>query len=216
VTMYLTDLEFQLQQTGLSIPALEADRSIIYILDAEARIAFCNSAWDQFASRNGGIGLGHLSVMGASIFDVTPKCLQMFYSNAYASVRKSCQPFEHDFECSSPETYRLFHMRILPAGGPYLCVENSIRIEEPHELDPDRTSPIRSCYQGGDGITVMCCHCRRVRRISNAITARWDWVPEYLTSPSGAVSHGLCGLCRRFFYPETYPVLPESGTRKLA
>jgi hypothetical protein len=196
------DLESQLGRVGLSIGDLQADRSIIYILDADLRIVFCNWSWDRFAFRNGGAGLDHLSVLGKSVMDVTPESLHLFYRGIYSEVRRTGRPSEHDFQCSSPEMFRLFHMRILPLGAPYLCIENSLSIERSHLRDLEETSPTSGRYLDDQGIIAMCCHCRRTRRVRVVGPPRWDWVPEFLNYPPGTVSHGLCLVCRRFFYPK--------------
>ncbi len=203
--LYPSNLDRCLGDAGLSIKHLQIDRAVICILDADSQIVFCNWSWDRFAFQNGGIGLSHLSVLGTSVLDVTPDSLQLFYKTGYATARRTGKPWEHDFECSSPELFRLFHMRVLPIGGPYLCVENSLRIETLHEPGRAEIHPEASRYLDENGFIVMCCHCRRTRQVRNIGSPRWDWVPEFLKSPPGVVSHGLCELCLRFFYPETSP-----------
>jgi hypothetical protein len=195
------DLDDQLGRVGLSIHDLQVDRSIIYILDAGLRIVFCNWSWDRFAFQNGGVHQDHLSVLGRSVMDVTPESLHRFYSNIYFEARRTGRPSEHDFQCSSPEMFRLFHMRVLPLGGSYLCIENSLSIERPHTRDFDGMRATSGRYLDDNGIVVMCCHCRRTRRIRAIGSPKWDWVPEFLVSPPGAVSHGLCQICRGYFYP---------------
>jgi hypothetical protein len=214
--LYPPDLDGCLESSGLSIQTLQTDRSIIYILDAGSQIVFCNWAWDRFAFQNGGTRLDNLSVFGRSVLDVTPEPLQSFYSATYAAVRKTRQPHEHDFECSSPETFRFFHMRVLPIGGPYLCVENSLRIERAHDVDQECAQPVASRYVDQEGIVVMCCHCRRTRRSRNVGSDRWDWVPDFLNAPPGPVSHGLCEFCLRFFYPTAKPLARDKSGEKLA
>ena len=125
--LYPSDLEKYLGNCNLSIQDLQADRSVICILDADFRIVFCNWSWDRFAFQNGGLALSHLFVVGTSVLDGNAEILTTLLQSAYASARKTGQDWEHDFECSSPENFRLFHMRVLPIGGPYLCVENSLR-----------------------------------------------------------------------------------------
>jgi hypothetical protein len=203
--LYPSDLEKYLANCNLSIQGLQADRSVICILDADLRIVFCNWSWDRFAFQNGGFALSHLFVVGTSVLDVTPESLQPFYTSAYTNARKTGQHWEHDFECSSPENFRLFHMRVLPIGGPYLCVENSLRVERPHEAATEPSLPL-SRYVDENGLTVMCCHCRRTRQARNIGNAKWHWIPDFLKSPPKNVSHGLCELCLHFFYPDARPL----------
>ena len=208
--LYPADLEKYLRAAGLPIRDLQDSRSIIYILDADSRIVFCNWAWDRFAAQNKGVNLSHLSVLGKSVLDVVPDALQLFYRTAYATARKSGQPWIHNFECSSPETFRLFHMRVLPIGGPYLCIENSLRIERLHEPDRAEIHPIASRYVDENGVVVMCSQCRRTRQVRNIGSPRWVWIPEFLNGPPGEVTHELCDLCFRFFYPGTDEGMADS------
>jgi len=210
--LYPPDLEKYLRAAGLSIRDLQISRSIIYILDAESRIVFCNWAWDRFAAQNKGVNLTHLSVVGKSVLDVVPDPLQLFYRTAYATARKTHQPWIHNFECSSPETFRLFHMRVLPIGGPYLCVENSLRIERLHEADRAEIHPATSRYVDQNGVIVMCSHCRRTRQVRNIGSPRWVWIPEFLNAPPGEVNYALCDLCFRFFYPDTDGYMADRWT----
>ena len=155
----------------------------------------------RLARSNSRADSNSLSVLGRSVMDVTPESLHRFYTGVYSEARRTGRPSEHDFQCSSPEMFRLFHMRILPLGDPYLCVENSLSIERPHAGDPENAGPTSGRYLDDHGIVTMCCHCRRTRRVRGVGPPKWDWVPEFLNYPPGAVSHGLCLVCRRYFYP---------------
>jgi len=203
--LYPSDLEQYLLDCSLSIQGLQADRSVICIVDADSRIVFCNWAWDRFAFQNGGLALSHLFILGTSVLDVTPAPLRPFYENAYITARKSGVAWDHDFECSSSDKFRLFHMRVLPIGGPYLCIENSLRVERRHESETAEADLLVARYVDENGLTVMCCHCRRTRQARNIGSPKWHWIPGFLDSPPRNVSHGLCDICLRFFYPEIRP-----------
>jgi hypothetical protein len=76
-------------------------------------------------------------------------------------------------------------------------VTNALVVERPHAStatdDPDR-------YVDRDGLITMCSHCRCSRRVDSL--DHWDFVPEYLQplEPAVRVSHGLCPVCRAYFY----------------
>ena len=191
-----------LEAAGFRLENLETDRSIMYMLGPSLRIIYCNKAWDEFASLNGGIGLERNVILGTSILDVVPSPLRAFYEDAFAQVRQQLKPWEHDFECSSPDTFRLFHMRVLPLPNSNSIVENSLQVEKPHGPERPAMSADRTSYVNENGILAMCCHCRRTRRINAGAVSVWDWVPAFLTDPPGRVSHGLCRTCRAYYYPD--------------
>jgi hypothetical protein len=85
---------------------LEADHSIIYMLGRDLRIVYCNKAWDEFASLNGGVGLNRKSVLGKSVVDVIAEPLRPFFANGFAqgkcgvrggSLNYSCRLFSAGF-----------------------------------------------------------------------------------------------------------------------
>lgn len=47
--------KLHLEAAGFRLASLEADHSIIYMLNPDLRIIYCNKAWDEFASLNGGV-----------------------------------------------------------------------------------------------------------------------------------------------------------------
>lgn len=196
-------LEARLAAAGFRVKDLEADSAIIYLLQPDLRIIYCNKAWDRFAeNNNGGPGLIRSAILGTRILDVIPEPLKSYYANAFAQVKKEGRPWEDDYECSSPELYRLFRMRMLPLADSYVFVENSLRIERPHDLESHAMPGNAGLYLNEHGILTMCSHCRRTRRIGMAEGPVWDWVPSFLVDPPGRVSHGLCPNCRAYFYPE--------------
>lgn len=193
--------EFRLEAAGFRLESLDADHSIIYMLSPDLRIIYCNKAWDEFASLNGGIELSRETVLGTYILEVIAEPLRPFYANSFAQAQKQLRPWEHDYECSSPDSFRLFDMRVLPLANSYLLVENSLQVEKPHGLERPAMPPYSAAYLDECGILTMCSHCRRTRRINTGAVPIWDWVPEFLTDPPGPVSHGLCPNCRAYFYP---------------
>ena len=140
-------------------------------------------------------------IRGTSVLDVIPELLRPIYANGYAQAKGQSRPWEHDYECSSPDSYRLFHMRALPLSNSYLLIENSLRVERHHGPERPAMPANTVLYLGDTGILTMCCHCRRTRRIGTASVPVWDWVPAHLVNPPGPISHGLCRNCRAYFYP---------------
>lgn len=155
----------------------DKDDSVIYLLDADWRIARCNPAWDRFALSNRGEAASSARVAGTFIMDVVPTDLQAFYLAAYGNVQRFRRDWWHIFECSSATFTRIFHMRILPCDAGSLLTINTLISETPLETAPPK--PVQD-YASSDGIVTMCSHCRRVQRLREPAT--WDWVPELLFS----------------------------------
>ena len=182
----------------LSREVIDKSRDVIYLLDGDLRIQYCNPAWDQFARQNAGERALAAQVQGARLFDFIPEALQAFYRTVFGACQQDRQPFAFDFECSSAGTYRLFRMQILPfrekAGA---AVVNALRVEGPARDRATSDAPDPR-YVRPDGLRTMCAHCRRTRRVDDA--TRWDWVPRYLADKSLRVSHGMCPTCADYHY----------------
>ncbi len=174
---------------------------VICVLDADLRITYCNPAWDRFAQENGGRDCRAADVIGQPLLENIPETLARFFRTAFEVVRDSEQPFEFDYECSSALVFRMFRMRMLPiAGAGDFMVVHTLRVERPH----DRASvpPDDERFRGPNGLLVMCCHCRRTRRVAEPTV--WDWVPDYVARPPERVSAGICSACYLYFYPEIF------------
>lgn len=130
---------------------------------------------------------------------VIPGPLQDFYAGAFERVRQTGATWTHDYECSSPEVFRKFQMRVSPAwpndrDAP-LVIVNSVLLEAPHtRLGYEALEEV---YRDVQQIVTMCCHCRRTRRPS---TNLWDWVPQFVRGMPARVSHGLCESCIALHY----------------
>lgn len=178
---------------------LEHSSNILYVLDSGLRIIFCNQAWDDFALQNEGENLIRSAVLGQPILPAIVLPLRDFFEAVFQHARKSRKPFELEYECSSPEFYRVFHMRILPMRTrDQLLVSHALAVERPHGLERPAQSAELAHYMDAHGLLHMCSHCRRTRH--NGGTA-WDWVPSYLNDAPAPVSHGLCPACMAYFYP---------------
>jgi hypothetical protein len=101
--------------------------------------------------------------------------------------------------CSSPTVFRMFRMRIhLLKPQNWFVVTNVLTVERSHArmaaADPN-------AYVDTNGLVTTCAHCRCSRRVDSP--DQWDFVPEYLQprlESAVKVSHGLCPVCRAYFY----------------
>lgn len=171
---------------------LERSSDVVYGIRPDFRLAYVNRGWYRFAAANGGDpGIRAHWSLGRDIREAIPDIVLDFYVGAYRACLESGEPWEHDFECSSPDTLRLYHQRVVRLGdGEGLLVVNSLRHEGGIPLEPWKPDPR---YVARDGLIRQCVHCRRVRRGESNRT--WDWVPAWVADPPRNVSHGLCGTC---------------------
>ena len=186
----------------LSRDTLEHSNEVIFIVDRHLRIAYCNPAWDRFALNNGGEDVVAARVLSTDLMSVIPEPLFDFYSQVFQRCSQCPLAFDLDYECSSPELFRLLHMNILPlrrSGG--LAFINSLRVEHIHGAERP-VWPVSDIYFSPDRMITMCCHCQRTRR--RDASQAWDWVPEFVRTRSWRVSHGICPVCKSYFYSKYF------------
>jgi len=178
------------------VSVLEKAPAISYILDSDLRFLYCNAAWDEFAVENGAPALARGAVIGEDLFQFVPPVLKSFYSRIFDEVRRTGLVWSHIYQCSSPDNFRTFRMLIhrLVSGG--LLVTNALTVERPHA---HRVEPEPDIYRNEHGLICMCSHCRCSRRCDHP--EQWDFVPAHFALVPFAVTHGLCPVCRAYFYP---------------
>jgi hypothetical protein len=183
------------------IHALEVTAEVSYILDDKYRFVYTNPAWDRFARLNGAPKLTGDAVTGAALFDAIPEVLRGFYGDAFQRVKTERGVWDQLYECSSPERFRQYRMRIhFMAGRSWFLVTNALVSRRPHAhpSKPDVDVYMRH------GVVIMCAHCRCSKRIDRP--NQWDFVQEHLRFKGIellAVSHALCPICQAYFYPNS-------------
>jgi hypothetical protein len=180
--------------------AFENDPAVIYALNGDFRLTYCNAAWDRFAAGNGGTDdLLRDRQIGRSVLDVTPPPLRLFYAALFAGALESTAGINHIYECSSAEIQRKFHMHLHridePGPGPLLLVTNSLILETPHQSPA--ADPHESLRQPG-GLITMCAHCRRT--LVPDSKGLWVWIPDLVRRMPREISHGLCDVCYQVHY----------------
>lgn len=166
-------------------------------------LAYVNDAWFGFAAANGGEpGISTSWGIGARLTDAISPPLDGYYARRLKLCLSEGNPWSHEYECSSPDQFRKFHMIVYPLkdgrGG---LVVNSLVIDEPHNPKRRREHAAKlERYADEDGSLHQCMHCRRTRR--NTVHDQWDWVPVWVAQSPPNTSHGLCQTCLDFHYPE--------------
>ncbi len=176
---------------------LESSVHVSYVVDRDWRLTYCNPAWDRFAIDNSAPELVRVFAVGCDLHNVIAEELLPFYSHAFQQAVNGTV-WESSYECSSPQVFRKFRMRIHPLepDGSYL-VTNMLLIEQPHS---SLTTPEPNCFVNPGGDIIMCCHCRCSRRVDQP--EHWDFVPSHLERSVTNISHSLCRVCLEYFYPK--------------
>jgi hypothetical protein len=181
-------------------PNVESDPEVSFVLDEKLRLVYCNPAWDRFALWNGGASLEAARMIGTPVLECTSGAVFDYYQSLYADILAGAQARSHDFHCSSPEMERLMRMQVHGFRSVRaLLVTCSLRVERPHSFPA--LPPIEAAYRDERGLIVMCCNCRRTRRLGTRPEV-WDWIPDFVRRLPDAVSHGICKLCLAYYYPE--------------
>jgi hypothetical protein len=183
---------------GRLIRVLEASSDVSYVIDRERRLIYCNPEWDRFAESNGASQLCGGTLIGTDMFGFIPDVLCDFYSKALNDVSESRDVWERPYECSSPEVFRKFRMKIYPLKERgWFLFTNSRLVEKKHKKAPqfDTAAYVKN------GIIVMCAHCRCSMRLDGS--SNWDFVVEHVRLKGMAslgISHKLCPTCEVYFY----------------
>jgi hypothetical protein len=187
------DDESEPSMRGLVL-ALERTEDSAYLLSSDLRLLHTSKGWKTFAENNGGLGTLSRWVVGSPIDDSWPAALSEFYRGAYASALATGQRWEHEYDCSSPLTYRRFRMFVYPMDQGRILVVHSLVVEMPH----GQADQLPDVLYALDGFLTMCANCRRTL---NPQTNGWDWVSAYVERMPKRTSHGLCPACVEVYYP---------------
>ena len=195
---------FERALKGFSITEFEDDHSVVFGMNPAYELAYLNPAWFEFARANQGEpAISREWGLGRCVLDSVPTVLLAFYQQAFDRCMASGRPWEHDYECSSDEIYRLFHLILypLPNRRGLLAVHSLAGETTQAAVGREQRVSNLDAYVDDDGVIHQCFHCRRVQHATN--TQRWDWVPACLRERPAKVSHSLCPTCLDFHYPES-------------
>lgn len=195
------DPDFKKNLSGYNLQTLDESADVIYFLDPDLNLRGYNKAWVDFARENSGGPSLQKSALGTNLLSVMPLNLRLFYREAYQKAIYTGRRFDHSFQCSSAEVFRLLQQMVHPLhSGEGVMVMNTLVETHPHSLEP---LPLAARHFKPDSqIISMCGHCRKVKDQLHA--EKWEWVPQALTWDPNLVSHGLCKACFAFYYPEQF------------
>lgn len=190
-----------------TVDALREHAGTVFGLWPDLTLACTNPAWHKFANDNGGELRDWL--LGTSIVS-TFGPLTEFYTTALERCLRTQTEWEHLYECSSPQLFRKFLMKVYPLGNSEgLLVVNSLVVECLHDVASRNFG--EEVYRDATGFAHMCAHCRRFQRQDESDA--WDWIPVYVSNLPEDVSHGLCPVCFRYHFPAEVELAESKGMR---
>lgn len=195
-----------LQLSGDFTRTLDAEDSVVVVVDQDGIIRFLNNAWTRSALRDAAPGCLPEVVLGRRYLDFVQGELNVKVSAAFERAAKKGPGVTSiwlNSECNTPETYRQLTTRIslVRVGDDHLnavyVVHNEVRaicpMNERHQL----VEAAATSWRGAHGFIRQCSCCRRV---CHPQTGRWAMCVALMEKPDHQTSHGLCELCIGTYY----------------
>ncbi|MES2732302.1 MAG: hypothetical protein V4714_11150 [Bacteroidota bacterium] len=192
---------FPRQLQGIDFSTLEESAQSVFGLSPELTLNYFNQAWMNFSNNNGGEpGISTRFPLGANLKQAISGEIADFYMKKYEEVLQTGNVWNHEYECSSYDQYRLFHQITFPLKNKAgLIVVNSLTVDLPmQEIKRISCSPIEELYRQPSGFITQCSNCRRSQRAFQAEI--WDWVPEWIRQAPPKISHSICPICSDYYW----------------
>lgn len=199
--------DFEPLLDSFDLDILDTHRSCIYGIRKDLTLAYTNATWVRFAVDNNAPPqlIDANAVLNRSILEFLYGPMRSYYKTLYRHVLENNKPHTHEYECSSPELIRFYHMEILPlppdSDDPQgLLIINSLSAPIQPSTRKNPVTPVdHTVYVDEHGQMTSCSNCRRFLRRDQ--TDMWDWIPCYLDDPPAPISHGICPVCLDYYYP---------------
>jgi hypothetical protein len=183
------------------LEVLERDPNPIYGLSAGLALNYLNPGWFVFARENDGEpAISERYGVGARIGDAMAGDARDFYLEAFQGVLQTGNVWHHDYECSTPNVFRIYHQSVYPLLEQRgLLVVNSLVKEQPHDAGTRVPRlPREELYVSDTGFISQCSNCRRVQRVSQPDV--WDWVPAWVEQMPSHTSYTFCPVCFEYYW----------------
>lgn len=186
---------------GLDLETLEKSRACVFAVDKNLCLSYFNPAWYVFASENRGqpVISGNFP-LGTPVLDAISGDLKEFYRKNLQQVFDKGEVWHHEYECSSPDSFRVFAQSVYPLkNSEGLVFVNQLRIERPISDEGRRIGkPDVQTYLQDSGYINQCSNCRCVQRVDE--NEVWDWVTDWVESSPHETSHTICPVCFDYYW----------------
>jgi hypothetical protein len=169
----------------------EHSGNVTCVVDAAAKIVYCNPAWDTFARQNGGERSTSQHVLGKSFLDHIPAVLKPHYERLFKEAAGERKMVSSGYDCNTPKLFRRYRVMMMPLAGTDLtALVHALQFEYPV------TESVSGAAGAESGASVsMCAQCRRVEFESG----EWRWVPDFVRLAPSGISQGLCPACEKLY-----------------
>jgi hypothetical protein len=188
-----------------NLETLENDPNSIFGLSTDLTLNYLNPGWFNFAKENDGEpAISDRFILGTHIGDSINGLARDYYLDVFQSILQTGKVWHHDYECSSPEKFRIYHQSVYPLyNRSGLVIVNSLVKEQPHDANSKMPHhPIKKLYTQKTGFINQCSNCRRVQRTSQQDV--WDWVPAWVEQMPKNTSHNFCPICYEYYFEFKY------------
>jgi hypothetical protein len=191
------DPEFAPYTETLDLETMDRSEDVAYFLDTSFVLRGYNDSWIEFALANDGADVIERFPIGCDVLAVIDESLRPFYVEGYRKAMADGERFDCEYECSSPDVFRLLAQSAYPLDTAGWLITNHFRIQEP--FAPDAGEELGPRHVDETGNIIQCCHCRKTRDQSRH--EKWDWIPQLVRNPRPEITHSLCVHCLNFYYP---------------
>lgn len=176
---------------------LDSNVVCAYGLDPDLRFKYFSPGWFAFASDNGGEPeISKKWQLGSEVLSAIGGPLQSYFAAGYKKCLAEHRPWQHSYECSSDDTYRLFEMICYPlSNGKGLLTIHSRRVER--GVKNEHVDLDVGAYVDSQGIYHQCSYCRRFRKVDQPLV--WDRISAWVRQPPKDTSHGICETCAAYY-----------------
>jgi len=199
--------DFPTLLSGFNLETLESHSSSIFGLSSDLTLNYFNPAWFQFAMENNGEpAISERFGLGTYVGNAIDGTARDYYLDVYQTILQEGRVWHHDYECSSPQKFRIYHQSVYPLfNSSGMVIVNSLVREQLFDgITRSPSPPIKMLYTQETGFITQCSNCRRVQRATQQDV--WDWVPAWIEQMPENTSHSICDLCFEYYYEFKYSV----------
>lgn len=192
---------FKSKLAGIDFDTIESSPHSIFALSPDLKLIYFNQAWFDFAEENNGEpGISTRFSLDTPFEAGVSGLLKDFYIESYKDVIREMKVWKHEYECSSPGNYRLYHLNAYPLKNKQgIIVVNSLQIDRviDETFRPISTLSIHN-YEDPNGLITQCSNCRKTKRKNPSEI--WDWVPVLVEEFRRNISHSICPICYDYYW----------------
>lgn len=172
-------------------------------------IAYLSPGWFSFSDANGGEpAISERWGLGANLLSGITGSLRQLYCETFMRCLREDRRWEHLYDCSSPDRYRLFQMTAYPLqNAEGILITHAARID--YACDRGQgVAPDPAAFVDSHGLLHQCSYCRKVQRQNEQ--PQWQWVHEWAVQSPKNTSHSVCEACYGFYFSRL-----DSGVQSL-